>query len=900
MNAATALRCTCIAITLALSATFSFGPANGQSEPTTVRAPAAVAAHTEALPNGAAESKLDTGLLIAVRPPNPAAAPGKQLLANPPKDNRGRVLLDIKATVSPDLLTAVETLGGTVVFAPTDPKDHTMRAWIPLDKITALAARKDVFFARRALPAVQNGTDSEADVAHAANLGRNQYGISGAGVKVGVISNSADDQYGALNLAIASGDISNKREILKFQAGSGDGEGLAMLEIVHAIAPDAQLYFATANNGPGAMAQNIRNLAAAGCNIIVDDITFADESPFQDGEIARAVDEVSAKGVLYFSSAANSGNKQGQRSSTFEGDFKADGAAPATWTSALGLVAVTHPGVVMGFPQANGQMTDRIVLNPGVNDEPQSVVSLFWDDPLGDPNKPNQPSANQYDVYAFDAQDRLIGLSTTTMGAQSDPNQVLSLGATSLGATHPSFQPGDYIKVVKATQALPRFIHLEAARVPFNDQSVATNGSTRGHNASDAANAFSVGAVGATPAPYASFATVTPRPTSETFSSDGPRRMFYKADGTAYGSDLTSAGGHLAMKPDIAAADRVTTTVSAMLSFWGSSAAAPNAAAIAALLLSYRPNLAPADVRKILIASTVKIGDPNWDAASGYGIPMADQALLAAATLQPLPQFAAGPSGALILNADGTMTGWTAPAYVRWKLISAGTWGRMALSTTGLLGTDHYGGVKAFNNADYSSLVAISPDGWWVRKDGTAGFWAGAFIQGIIPNVPDVSQATNVISISGRIREPFYLLKRNGTVQVQHLGDPNKPVLPFNDIIAIQYLYLPLGCALLQRDGTVITIGTDNNVTDSIRYGQWAYVPRPAAVNDVVEIATGWAHVLALRKDGTVIAWGNNQKHQAEVPAGLTGVIRVAAFQYMSYALTADGRVVSWGGPDVN
>ena len=48
------------------------------------------------------------------------------------------------------------------------------------------------------------------------------------------------------------------------------------------------------------MAQNIRDLRAAGCDIIIDDISYGfDDGPFQDGLISQAVNDVSAAGALY-------------------------------------------------------------------------------------------------------------------------------------------------------------------------------------------------------------------------------------------------------------------------------------------------------------------------------------------------------------------------------------------------------------------------------------------------------------------------------------------------------------------------------------------------------------------------------------------------------------------------
>src|SRR5258708_4234835 len=100
-----------------------------------------------------------------------------------------------------------------------------------------------------------------------------------------------------------------------------------MLEIVHDLAPSASLYFATAFISEASFAQNILNLYSNGCNIIIDDVGYFDESPFQDGVVARAVNTVTAAGALYFSSAANSGNLDAGTSGTWEGDFVDGGAA---------------------------------------------------------------------------------------------------------------------------------------------------------------------------------------------------------------------------------------------------------------------------------------------------------------------------------------------------------------------------------------------------------------------------------------------------------------------------------------------------------------------------------------------------------------------------------------------
>jgi hypothetical protein len=119
--------------------------------------------------------------------------------------------------------------------------------------------------------------NSQGDTTHKAATARATFGINGTGVKIGVLSN------GVVNLAAsqALGDLGTVT-VLPGQTGTGD-EGTAMLEIIHDLAPGAQLFFATANTSITSFAQNIRDLRTAGCDIIVDDVFCFVESPTQDG-----------------------------------------------------------------------------------------------------------------------------------------------------------------------------------------------------------------------------------------------------------------------------------------------------------------------------------------------------------------------------------------------------------------------------------------------------------------------------------------------------------------------------------------------------------------------------------------------------------------------------------------
>ncbi len=120
---------------------------------------------------------------------------------------------------------------------------------------------------------------------------------------------------------------------------------------------------------------------------------------------------------------------------------------------------------------------------------------------------------------------------------------------------------------------------------------------------------------------------------SETFTSDGPRRIFFLEDGTAITpGNFSSTGGLLRQKPDITAADRVSVTGVGGFptTFSGTSAAAPHAGAIAALLKSGLPSPTNAQIRTALTSTAIDIETAGVDRNTGAGIVMPQ---LAAAAL---------------------------------------------------------------------------------------------------------------------------------------------------------------------------------------------------------------------------------------------------------------------------
>jgi len=496
----------------------------------------------------------------------------------------GRVLVDLKANVSPVLLRFIQANAGLVVNSYG--RHQAIRALIPVELAETLANRFDVRSVRpaaRAMTSFSNIAYEGGDIAHRAAEARRFFSAEGAGVKIGVLSDSID----GLTNAQATGALPDVT-ILPGQAGNGSGEGTAMLEIVHALSPGSELFFATAFNSEASFAQNIRDLYAAGCRIIIDDVTYFNESPFQDGPIAQAVNDVSAGGALYFSSAGNSGGVDRGTSGTWEGDFKDGGQA-----------TIGQGGRLHDF----GGLTYNTVL-PGIGFE---RLDLTWSDPLGQ-------STNDYDLYVLDSAGNVISSSTDNQNGTSDPYESIN----SVGI-------GERVVIVKYSGDA-RFLHLSTGR---GHLTFTTPGTVFGHNAAGAANAFCVAAtrVATQPAPFVGGAANP----LETFSSDGPRHVFYKPDGTPITpGDLSSTGGAILQKPDLTAADGVNTTVNGFAPFLGTSAAAPHLGAIAALLWSYNPFLTPASIRSLLTSTALPITSSGYDRNSGFGIAMAYPALAAA------------------------------------------------------------------------------------------------------------------------------------------------------------------------------------------------------------------------------------------------------------------------------
>jgi len=494
----------------------------------------------------------------------------------------GRVLIDLAAAPNADLAQAITAAGGVVIYESERWK--SVRAAVPASALLGLAGREDVaFISRGTHPRKHIGSvTSQADTAEKVAAGRLKFGVDGTGIRVGVMSDSAT----YASNSFVKGDLPSDFTVIRKGDNSDDaGEGTAMSEIVHDLAPGAKIDFASADDGKAAFADAVINLYNAGCKILVDDISYEDEWQFEDDALAKAINQVVAGGALYFSAAGNEGSLKHKNSTVWEGDFLDGGAASSLYPT--------------------GRLHNFGSQNYNILTDTDSSGTLQWSDEY-------TTSTNDYDLYILNS----TGKSIVTV---SDDVQ---------SSTHLPFEsvddisPGERIVVWKSPSAAARYLRLSCWDSPLQIQ---TAGQSIGHAAT--ANSICVAATDleavTTGSPFTTACVV------ESYSSDGPHKMFYNPDGTPItpGNFLASGGVSL-ITPSLTTGDGSVTSVPGFQPyFYGTSAAAPVAASIAAVVWSRKPTLTNVQLRALLESSCLDIETAGRDINSGYGILMADLAL---------------------------------------------------------------------------------------------------------------------------------------------------------------------------------------------------------------------------------------------------------------------------------
>jgi hypothetical protein len=475
--------------------------------------------------------------------------------------------------------------------------------WLPIDQIETLAGLSDLNFARESVMATNVGSvTTQADHALASDTARSTYGVNGAGVKVGIISDSFNF-LGGYNANIASGDLPAGVQILQDSGSTDEGRGMAQL--VYDIAPGASLAFATAQGGQANFANNIIALKNAGARVIVDDVSYFAETMFQDGVIAQAVDQVSAAGAVYFSSAANNGHKGYEAGFLSSGTTQIIGGRSET----LHNYDSASPTTFMPFTLASNRTV---------------TVVLEWNQPAASVS-PGHGATSDLDLFVYNASGTIISTSQAS-NIGRDPIEVVQF--SNFSGTTQTYR----IAVGLSSGAAPSDFKI----VTFNGNGTVSNGfasntndgTVYGHAAATSAIAVGAASYAQTPGFGVNPALI------ESFSSGGPTRIFFDKAGNPISV--------VRQTPQITAPDGGNTSffgaddgdADSFPNFYGTSAAAPAAAAVAALLLQANGSLTPAAIKTVLMNSAIDMDNPatpgfdtGFDAGTGAGLIQANAAL---------------------------------------------------------------------------------------------------------------------------------------------------------------------------------------------------------------------------------------------------------------------------------
>jgi hypothetical protein len=654
------------------------------------------------------------------------------------------VLIDAITTGDPQKLkSALVGLG----LQRASQYSNDVGGWLPVDQLDAAATLTELHAIRAAMPRTRAGAvTTQGDFAQNSDLVRSANALTGAGITVGVLSDSYDcysvyagngvpagGNAGYANNGftadaatdISTGDLpSNVNVLAEANPGSGGcmnygkpiqlplgDEGRAMMQIVHDVAPGAGLAFYTAENSEADFANGIGKLAApvssggAGASVIVDDVGYFDEPFFQDGIVAQAIDAVVAQGVAYFSSAGNNGT------------LAYDNNAPTFATVGAGLNAGEH---LLNFnTNAAGALSTTLPVSiPPLSPGEFIAIVAEWDQPYltGAPNSGGATSridlciegAIGNDIINKQNPDGSLGAATCS-GANAlghDPVQVMFVYNRADAAGNSSAETLNIV-VGLVSGAPPGRIKVvvEGDGAGIKITQFATNsGTLQGHP-----GATGAAAVGA--AFFANTPSCGATPMLENFSSAGGDPILFDVTGTRRATPV------FRQKPDFVGPDggndtflgfkitasEDTSTVTGCLNnagfpnFFGTSAAAPHVAGIAVLLLQANPSLTPAQIYKVLQQSAAPIGatptltNPNY--AAGYGFVQADvAATMIPATVPAAPTLTLASSS--ITTGSSTTLTWSSAnnqgctASGSWSGAQAST-GSQTFTPTAV-GTDTY------------------------------------------------------------------------------------------------------------------------------------------------------------------------------------------------------------------
>ncbi len=595
------------------------------------------------------------------------AAPGEAMQRHAAHAVRGgqlQVIIGVRE-ISDDVLAAIEQAGLEITHRYSHGDHHmlTVRCDSPLqlDALTGLTEVRGITAEPMATTRV-GSVANQADVSINADDARTAYSVDGTGVRVGVMSDSFHDtRGGSVTGGVltgctdqTSGDLPSSIRMIDAGPGGQSDEGNGMAQLIYDLAPGCDISFASAFTSYPAFATNITALhadATAPADVIVDDVIYYTEPVYQNGPIAIAANGSYAAGVPYFSSAGNAGSNAHEQTYVDVNPGTDDTAWPPSGND------------MHDFGAAAGMATDtRLSLN--LPSGGQVIATLHWTQPYGGTLGAGPGSETDLDLHLVNAAQSIVSSSTSVQGTAGAPagDAVEFINNSSLGAGVYHLIVEHYDGNENVTVRLGVSVRGSGASV--TDAAYLGARTVYGHAAAEKAMAVAAmfygeidlngGASGS-----ASVLDV------ESFSALGGNIPFLYSD-----SGLPLASTQTRFKPEITAPDGTNTTffgsdiafdADAHPNFFGTSAAAPHAAAVAALMLERANDLGvslpPSQVYSVLRASARDVESAGADFWSGDGLIDAVDAVAAAVNKSLIEVLLgqAGQAGDGDVNSDGAV-----------------------------------------------------------------------------------------------------------------------------------------------------------------------------------------------------------------------------------------------------
>jgi hypothetical protein len=648
------------------------------------------------------------------------------------------VLIDAVTRADPAVLKA-QLLSLGLQHAAVYAND--VGGWLPVTQIDAASALSTLVSLRAALPHARTGSvESQGDFAQGTAQLRSTYPtLTGRGITIGVLSDSFNcyAAYAAPGSGVpvsgqqgyapngftadaerdvATGDLPANVDVLE-EADCLDygyptqlpftDEGRALLQVAYDVAPGSSLAFYTADNSEADFATGIGALAAAGATVEADDVGYFDEPFYQDGIVAQAIDSVEAQGVAYFSAAGNDSN------------LSYENTAPS-----FGTLARSGPNqgeYLLNFDTTGATTTTSLTVTiPALYPGEFIPVVVEWDQPYvtGAPGSPGASSAIDLCITGASGNDQIVdldgnGTSCTGPNASGvDPVQILIIGNPANSSGNSGQETLTVMVGLADGTAPPGRIKVavedDGAGASI-DEFQTDSATLQGHPG--AAGALAIGAAFFPQTPLCG----TSPAVLESYSSWGGDPILFDTSGNRLSSPLTR------QKPDVVGPDGINTTFfgwplstygqsddssvaqcqnnANYPNFFGTSAATPHVAGIAALMRQSNSALTPTQIYTALRSTAAAMGGnaPNYQ--SGYGFVMAEAAL---ATLPP-------GSPTLTLSASSVAVG--SSTTLTWS----------SINTTGCTASGAWSGTVASSGSRTITATAAGNDTYTLSCSNAAG-----------------------------------------------------------------------------------------------------------------------------------------------------------------------------------